>query len=99
MPILTITKGSGLVAHDIVMHSPKAGIEFAVDIADNPKMRTISFTPTKVGKYPVFSTKKQFFFPSHRDKGMDGTLEVRDWRRDGEPMRVWQLVTGRRCPV
>lgn len=73
---LTVSKGSGLVAHDIVMQSPEAGIAFAVDIADTPK--TISFTPTRVGKYPVFCTKKQLFFPSHRDKGMEGTLDVRE---------------------
>ena len=73
---LTVTKEFGFIPHDIVMQSPEAGMEFALDISATPK--TISFTPTRVGKYPVFCNKKFLFFESHRAKGMEGILEVRE---------------------
>jgi plastocyanin domain-containing protein len=73
---LTVTKESGFVPHDIVMESPEAGLEFAVDLSSTPK--TIAFTPTRAGKYPFFCGKGLPFMESHRDKGMEGTLEVRE---------------------
>jgi len=73
---LTVTKESGFVPHDVVMDSPEAGIDFAVELSTTPK--TVTFTPTKVGKYPIFCSKKLLFFESHRHKGMEGTLEVRE---------------------
>jgi len=72
---LTVTKESGFIPHDIVMKSPEADIEFAQDLSTTPT--TIIFTPTKVGKYPIYCSKRLLFFESHRDKGMEGTLEVR----------------------
>jgi plastocyanin domain-containing protein len=73
---LTVAKESGLVPHDIVMQSPEAGMEFAVELSSTPK--TIAFTPTRTGKYPLYCSKKMLFFESHRDKGMEGVLEVRE---------------------
>lgn len=73
---LVFTKDHGMVPHDVAMDSPEAGIEFKFDIADTPK--SVTFTPTKAGKYPFYCTKKLLFFESHKDKGMKGTLEVRE---------------------
>lgn len=73
---LELTKEPEIVPHDIAMHSPEAGIDFKVDITTTPK--TITFTPTKAGKYPFYCTKKLLFFESHGDKGMVGILEVRE---------------------
>lgn len=70
---ITIKKESGFVPHNIVMHSPEAGMDFKVDIGTDPK--TITFTPTKTGKYP-FYCDKGFLFWNHREKGMEGVLEV-----------------------
>jgi len=36
------------------------------------------FTPRKTGEFTFYCTKKLLFFESHKDKGMVGTLEVRD---------------------
>ena len=72
---LVVTKESGLIPHDIAMHSSETGIDFREDLSTKPK--TITFTPTKVGKYPFYCTKKLLFFESHKDKGMKGILEVR----------------------
>jgi plastocyanin len=71
---LKVSKESGLVPHDIVAKSPEAGIVFQESLSKTPKI--IKFTPTKVGKYPMYCTKKAPFSKSHREKGMEGVIEV-----------------------
>jgi plastocyanin len=71
---LTVSKESGLVPHDIVAKSPEAGIVFQESLSTTPKI--IKFTPTKAGKYPFYCTKKAPFSKSHREKGMEGVIEV-----------------------
>jgi len=69
-----VSKEGGIIPHDIVAKSPEAGIEFQENLSSTPK--TIKFTPTKVGKYPFYCSKKAPFFKSHREKGMEGVIEV-----------------------
>jgi len=69
-----VRKKSGMIPHNIVVESPEAGINIREAMSSDPKV--IRFTPTKAGKYPVFCDKKLLFFPSHRKKGMEGTIEV-----------------------
>ena len=71
---LIVRKMSGMIPHNIVVESPEAGINIREAMSTDPKV--IRFTPTKAGKYPVFCDKKLLFFPSHRKKGMEGTIEV-----------------------
>jgi plastocyanin domain-containing protein len=71
---LKVSKESGFVPHDIVAKSPEAGIEFQDKLSSTPK--TIKFTPTKVGTYPFYCSKKAPFSKSHREKGMEGVFEV-----------------------
>jgi len=71
---LTVRKESGFVPHNIVIKAPEAGIEFDESLSSDPK--TIRFTPTKAGSYPMYCSKKLLFFASHREKGMEGLLEV-----------------------
>ena len=71
---LTVRKESGFVPHNIVIKAPEAGIEFDESLSSDPK--TIRFTPTKTGSYPMYCSKKLLFFASHREKGMEGLLEV-----------------------
>jgi plastocyanin len=75
---LKVRKESGFVPHNIVAKSPEAGVEFDESI-DSDKAKVIRFTPTKAGTYPFFCSKKVpllFFLASHREKGMEGTIEV-----------------------
>ena len=72
---LTVKKASGFIPHDMLVKAPEAGIDFKTDL-DAKKPEVIKFTPTKVGKYPMACDKKLLFFNSHRDKGMEGTIEV-----------------------
>jgi plastocyanin len=69
-----VKKVSGFIPHNIVIEAPEAGINFRESLSSDPKV--IRFTPTKTGKYAIFCDKKLLFFRSHREKGMEGTLEV-----------------------
>jgi plastocyanin len=71
---LKVMKTSGFTPHNIVVKSPEAGIDFSESMGKEPKV--IKFTPTAVGKYPMYCSKKLPFVKSHRDRGMDGFIEV-----------------------
>lgn len=71
---LSLRKEKGYVPHDIVVRAPAAGIDFAVELKDKPQV--VKFTPTTPGKYEMKCDKKLLFFKSHKDRGMDGMIEV-----------------------
>jgi len=73
---LKIRKDPGVIPHDILLKAPEAGIDIQMELKDTPQI--VRFTPTKTGIYPFICDKKLLFFESHKDKGMVGTLEVRD---------------------
>ncbi|HEY6009771.1 MAG TPA: cupredoxin domain-containing protein [Geobacteraceae bacterium] len=72
---LKVRKESGWVPHNLVVKAPEAGIEIDEPL-DSDKAKTIRFTPTKTGTYPMYCSKKLLFFESHREKGMEGMIEV-----------------------
>lgn len=72
---LVVKKAKGYVPHDIVVRAPEAGIDFKVDLSDKAA-KTVKFTPTKVGKYEMLCDEKLLWFKSHKDRGMDGFIEV-----------------------
>ncbi|MCX7794288.1 MAG: hypothetical protein N2257_07810 [Thermodesulfovibrionales bacterium] len=71
---LKVKKEPGITPHDIVINAPEAGIDFKVDLDTEPKV--VRFTPTKAGKYSIYCSKRFLFFKSHRERGMEGILEV-----------------------
>lgn len=71
---LKVRKDGYIIPHNIVIDAPEAGIKFNESLSRDPK--AITFTPTKAGKYPMFCDKKPPLMASHRDKGMEGLLEV-----------------------
>ncbi len=73
---MKIKKEPGMIPHDIVLKAPEAGMDIKLELSDSPQI--MRFTPTKTGEFPFYCDKKLLFFESHRDKGMVGTLEVRD---------------------
>ena len=73
---IKIKKETGITPHNIVITAPDAGIDFAEDLSKEPKI--IRFTPLKTGKYPFYCDKRFLFFKSHRERGMEGILEVRE---------------------
>src|SRR5574341_139677 len=72
---LKVMKKKGYVPHNIAAQSPEAGIEFKVDLGDK-EAKTVKFTHTKTGKYPLFCDKRLLWFKSHKDRGMEGVIEV-----------------------
>jgi heme/copper-type cytochrome/quinol oxidase subunit 2 len=69
---LTLTSVTTLTPHNFIIK------ELAVeqDVGAGKTVR-VTFTPTQPGMFPIYCDKKLPFFPSHREKGMEGTLEVR----------------------
>lgn len=72
---ITVTKKRGMTPHNIVIKAPEAGVEVSGALSTKP--RIIRFTPRKGGTYAFYCDKKLLFFKSHREKGMEGVLEVR----------------------
>ncbi len=70
---LTVKKEAG-IPHSIVLRAPEAGIDFSEPLSTEPKI--IKFTPTKAGKYAFECDKRFLFFKSHKNRGMEGVLEV-----------------------
>lgn len=71
---MTISKKSRIVPHNITIEGPDAGMDIKEDIGSDPKV--IKFTPIKAGIYPIYCNKKLLFIKSHRERGMEGTIEV-----------------------
>jgi plastocyanin len=75
MPVeLTVSKEAGLAPHNLVIQALQAGIDVRTDLSMAQK--TITFTPMRPGRYSFYCDKKFLFFRSHREKGMEGILEV-----------------------
>ncbi len=71
---LMLTK-EGFAPHDFVIDDAAAGFTVKQDVGgDGVK---VSFTPMKPGTYAIYCSKKAPFAASHREKGMEGVLEVR----------------------
>ena len=73
---MKITMESGVIPHDIVLKAPDAGMDLKLELGSTPQV--MHFTPSKTGEFTFYCDKKLLFFESHKDKGMSGTLEVRD---------------------
>lgn len=69
-----VKKAPGLVPHDIIMDAPEAGIVFKEKLKSETQV--IRFTPKRTGIFPLYCGKKLLFLKSHREKGMEGILEV-----------------------
>jgi plastocyanin len=70
----SVRKRKRLIPHNIVMYAPAAEIEFKRSFGIKPL--TIRFTPRKTGEFQFYCDKRLLFFKSHREKGMEGILEV-----------------------
>ncbi len=71
---LTFRKVPGITPHNMIINAPEAGIEINVDMTGDPQ--TVTFTALKTGTFPLYCDKRFLFFKNHREKGMEGLLEV-----------------------
>jgi len=74
---LTLKSVTIIVPHNFVIKAPELGIDVRQEVPAG-KTATVQFTPTGAGKTEFYCDKKLLFFESHKEKGMVGTLEVRE---------------------
>jgi plastocyanin len=73
---LKVRKAAGYIPHNLVAESPEAGIAFKLGLKEDPQ--TVTFTPKKTGTYPIYCDKSLLWFKTHRERGMEGMIEVVD---------------------
>jgi heme/copper-type cytochrome/quinol oxidase subunit 2 len=69
---LTLTSATTITPHNFIIKE----LSVEQDLSAG-KTVTITFTPTQTGTFPIYCDKRLWPLPSHRDKGMEGTFEVR----------------------
>ena len=77
LPIeLQLENQSFLTPHNFVIDYPDVALQHdvSVDAGDSVTIRFLVQTP---GTYTFYCDKQLLFFPSHREEGMEGRLEVR----------------------
>ena len=73
---LTLTSVTTIVPHNFIIKDPAGSLSVEQDVSAG-KTVIIKFTPTQRGTFPIYCDKRLWPLPSHRDKGMEGKLEVR----------------------
>jgi heme/copper-type cytochrome/quinol oxidase subunit 2 len=73
---LILTSVTTMIPHNFIIKDLAGRLSVEQDVSAG-KTVTIIFTPTQPGIFPIYCDKRLWPFPSHRDKGMEGTLEVR----------------------
>ena len=69
---LTLTSVTTITPHNFIIKE----LSVEQDVSAG-KTVTIKFTPTQAGTFPIYCDKRLWPLPSHRDKGMEGKLEVK----------------------
>jgi plastocyanin len=72
---LTLSNTDTLTPHNFTLKDTDAGLNIDADVSAGRKT-VVKFTPVKAGRYVFFRNKKLPFMKSHRERGMEGTLEV-----------------------
>jgi heme/copper-type cytochrome/quinol oxidase subunit 2 len=73
---LTLTSVTTITPHNFIIKDPAGSLFVEQDVGAG-KTVTITFRPTQPGTFPIYCDKRLWPLPSHRDKGMEGKLEVR----------------------
>ena len=73
---LTLISVTTIIPHNFIIKDPAGTLSVEQDVSAG-KTVTIIFTPPQPGLFPIYCDKRLWPLPSHRDKGMEGKLEVR----------------------
>ena len=73
---LTLTSVTTIIPHNFIIKDPAGNLSVEQDVSAG-KTVIITFTPAQPGTFPIYCDKRLWPLPSHRDKGMEGRLEVR----------------------
>ena len=72
---LILTNRDLITPHNFIVEAPEAGMEVNLEVPAG-KSGTIVLRPTRPGTYAFYCDKQFLFFASHREKGMEGQIEV-----------------------
>jgi len=73
---LDLRSVTSVIPHNFSIHHPDAGMDIDQKIPHGEDVK-VTFTPTKTGSYEFYCNKRGLF-GSHRKKGMEGTIEVKE---------------------
>ena len=73
---LTLTSVTTFTPHNFIIKDPGGSLSIEQDVGAG-KTVVVKFTPSRPGLFPIYCDKRLWPLPSHRDKGMEGKLEVR----------------------
>ena len=73
---LTLKSVTTLIPHNFIIKDPGGSLAVEQDVSAG-KTALLKFTPMQSGTFPIYCDKRLWPWPSHRDKGMEGKLEVR----------------------
>ena len=73
---LTLTSVTTIIPHNFIIKNSAGNLSVEQDVGAG-KTVIARFVPTQLGLFPFFCDKRLWPMPSHRDKGMEGLLEVR----------------------
>ena len=71
-----LTSVTTFTPHNFVLKDDASGLSIDRDVGAG-KQVILQFTPMQRGSFTFYCDKKLLFFASHREKGMEGKLEVR----------------------
>ena len=69
---LTLTSVTTITPHNFIIKE----LSVEQDVSAG-KTVVVKFTPVQAGTFPIYCDKRLWPMPSHRDKGMEGTFEVK----------------------
>lgn len=72
----TLNSNTLLTPHNFVLKDAGLGVDIDETVWGGGT-EVVRFTPSKPGLYTFYCDKKLPFFPSHREEGMEGMLEVK----------------------
>ena len=72
---LTLTSVTTIVPHNFILKEPAMGVNVEKDVGAG-KTDKVSFTPSQAGTVTFYCDRRLWPMPSHREKGMEGKLEV-----------------------
>ena len=73
---LTFKSLTWLIPHNVIIDDPRSGLKIREEIPAGQSV-TVKFTPTIPGTFAIYCDERLLFFKSHREKGMEGVVEVR----------------------
>lgn len=74
---LTLINNDSITPHNFILDDATSGLNINIDVSAG-KTSNVEFTPTIPGIYTFYCSKKLPFMKSHQEKGMQGTLVIKE---------------------